>query len=120
MADPTVTCPRCRRDNPARAKFCLECGQRLALACAGCGAEVPDGAKFCMECGRPVAATGAVPAAGPAAVGVEPRTPAAYTPRHLAEKILTSRGTLEGERKPVTVLFCDLVGSTELAERLGP
>ena len=47
------------------------------------------------------------------------RTPAAYTPRHLAEKILTSRGAVEGERKPVTVLFCDLVGSTELAERLG-
>jgi class 3 adenylate cyclase/tetratricopeptide (TPR) repeat protein len=51
--------------------------------------------------------------------GPEARTPATYTPRHLAERILTSRGALEGERKPVTVLFCDLVGSTALAERLG-
>jgi class 3 adenylate cyclase len=111
MTDPTVLCPRCRHANPARARFCLECGQRLAVVCAGCGAAIPDGAKFCMECGRPVA--------GPAAAAPETRTPAAYTPRHLAEKILTSRGALEGERKPVTVLFCDLVGSTELAERLG-
>ena len=62
-------------------------------------------------------------AAGPAAptpaapAGV--RTPATLHARHLAERILTSRSALEGERKPVTVLFCDLVGSTALAERLG-
>jgi hypothetical protein len=43
-----------------------------------------------------------------------------YTPPHLAEKILTSRNALEGERKQVTVLFCDLANSTALAERLGP
>jgi class 3 adenylate cyclase len=46
--------------------------------------------------------------------------PASYTPRHLAEKILTSKTALEGERKQVTVLFCDLAGSTTIAERLGP
>jgi class 3 adenylate cyclase/tetratricopeptide (TPR) repeat protein len=108
-----MLCPRCRHENPARAKFCLECGQRLALACVACGAELPETAKFCPECGRPVAAAGAGGAA-PA----EP-APAAYTPRHLAERILTSRSALEGERKSVTVLFCDLVGSTGLAERLG-
>jgi class 3 adenylate cyclase len=119
MTDPTVACPRCRHENPARAKFCLECGQRLVRSCASCGAEVPDGAKFCMECGRPVAGPAPSAPAGPAVPGAETRTPAAYTPRHLAEKILTTRGALEGERKPVTVLFCDLVGSTELAERLG-
>jgi hypothetical protein len=48
------------------------------------------------------------------------RVPLAYTPRHLAEKILTSRAALIGERKQVTVLFCDLANSTALAERLGP
>ena len=48
------------------------------------------------------------------------RMPLAYTPRHLAEKILTSRAALAGERKQVTVLFCDLANSTALAERLGP
>ena len=109
-----MLCPRCRHENPARAKFCLECGQRLALACAACGTELPETAKFCPECGHPVATAGA----GGGAAPVEP-APATYTPRHLAERILTSRSALEGERKPVTVLFCDLVGSTALAERLG-
>src|SRR5215813_8322447 len=48
------------------------------------------------------------------------REPLSYTPKHLAEKILTSRSALEGERKQVTVLFCDLTNSTPIAERLGP
>jgi hypothetical protein len=48
------------------------------------------------------------------------REPLSYTPKHLAEKILTSRSALEGERKQVTVLFCDLANSTPIAERLGP
>jgi class 3 adenylate cyclase len=46
--------------------------------------------------------------------------PFSYTPQHLAEKILTSRSALEGERKQVTVLFCDLANSTALAEHIGP
>jgi class 3 adenylate cyclase/predicted ATPase len=48
------------------------------------------------------------------------RDPLSYTPPHLAEKILTSRSALEGERKQVTVLFCDLANSTAIAERIGP
>jgi len=62
------------------------------------------------------------PATPPAAPPASPqdREPLAYTPPHLAEKILTSRSALEGERKQVTVLFCDLTNSTPLAERLGP
>jgi class 3 adenylate cyclase len=48
------------------------------------------------------------------------REPVSYTPKHLAEKILTSRSALEGERKQVTILFCDLVNSTPIAERIGP
>jgi class 3 adenylate cyclase/tetratricopeptide (TPR) repeat protein len=114
-----MQCPRCRHENPARAKFCLDCGQRLATVCAACGTELPETAKFCPECGHAVAASGRG-AAGPAPAAPDGRTPATYTPRHLAERILTSRSVLEGERKPVTVLFCDLVGSTALAERLGP
>jgi class 3 adenylate cyclase/tetratricopeptide (TPR) repeat protein len=102
-----MQCPRCQYDNPAQAKFCLECGARLALTCAKCRAELPGSAKFCLECGEPI---------GPQ---IQARSPESYTPKHLAEKILTSRGALEGERKPVTVLFCDLVSSTGLAERLG-
>jgi class 3 adenylate cyclase/predicted ATPase len=55
-----------------------------------------------------------------ASVTDQERTPLSYTPKHLAEKILTSRSALEGERKQVTVLFCDLANSTPIAERIGP
>jgi class 3 adenylate cyclase len=59
------------------------------------------------------------PSAPPPA-SLQEHEPLSYTPPHLAEKILTSRSALEGERKQVTVLFCDLANSTALAERLGP
>ncbi|MFZ1061478.1 MAG: alpha/beta fold hydrolase [Candidatus Rokuibacteriota bacterium] len=101
-----MQCPRCRHENPPQAKFCLECGARVALTCAKCGVELPGGAKFCLACGQPVAAQSAVPSRF--------ASPEAYTPKHLAEKILTSRSALEGERKQVTVLFADLKGSMEL------
>jgi len=57
---------------------------------------------------------------GLAAPPAAEHAPATYTPPHLAEKILTSRKTLEGERKQVTVLFADVKGSMELAEQLDP
>jgi class 3 adenylate cyclase len=103
-----MRCPRCRHENPGDAKFCLECGGRLALACGACGTELPGGAKFCKECGQAVGGS-----AAPAAPRPE-RLPESYTPKHLAEKILTSKAALEGERKQVTVLFADLKGSMEL------
>jgi class 3 adenylate cyclase/tetratricopeptide (TPR) repeat protein len=96
-------CPRCQHENPPSAKFCLECGNRLAPTCAQCGTALPAGAKFCLECGKPVD-----PSPGPSP------SPRVYTPKHLADKILTSRSALEGERKQVTVLFADLKGSMEL------
>jgi len=107
-----MRCPQCQRDNPPHAKFCLEGGAPLAFTCRKCGAELPASAKFCLACAHPVG----TPVAGFARLA----SPEAYTPRHLAERILTSRSVLEGERKQVTVLFCDLANSTALAERLGP
>jgi class 3 adenylate cyclase/tetratricopeptide (TPR) repeat protein len=101
-----MQCPRCQQENPPQAKFCLECGARLARACASCGTELPASAKFCLECGQPA---GMPPGPAP-----QPPAPQTYTPKHLAERILTSRGALEGERKQVTVLFADLKGSMEL------
>ncbi len=106
-----MQCSRCAQDNPDRAKFCVECGARLALTCAQCGHELPAGAKFCPECGQPAAAPSLAPAAPPASRFASPET---YTPHHLAERIINSRGALEGERKQVTVLFADLKGSMEL------
>jgi class 3 adenylate cyclase/tetratricopeptide (TPR) repeat protein len=85
-------------------KFCEDCGARLALTCQRCEAEVSPGKKFCGSCGAPVN----VQAANRFA------SPEVYTPKHLAEKILTSKSALEGERKQVTVLFADLKGSMEL------
>jgi len=101
-----VKCPRCQHENPPLAKFCLECGARVALTCTKCRSELPAGAKFCLECGEPVASQAIT----------EPRfrSPESYTPKHLAERILTSKSALEGERKQVTVLFADLKGSMEL------
>src|SRR5262247_1387305 len=101
-----MLCPQCRFDNRANVSFCEECGARLDVTCSSCGAAVPPGRKFCGTCGKPLTAQ-----AEPA-----PRftSPEAYTPKHLAEKILTSKSALEGERKQVTVLFADVKGSMEL------
>src|SRR5262249_17328017 len=103
-----MQCPRCQRENPADARFCNGCGARLELACAGCGHVNPLGSRFCNGCG---AKLGDATPSGPQARFASPET---YTPKHLAEKILTSKGALEGERKQVTVLFADLKGSMEL------
>jgi class 3 adenylate cyclase len=85
-------------------KFCGQCAAPLGSVCPSCGAANPPGNKFCGQC------------AAPLAKATEPRfeSPESYTPKHLAEKILTSRSALEGERKQVTVLFADLKGSMEL------
>jgi class 3 adenylate cyclase/tetratricopeptide (TPR) repeat protein len=98
--------PGCQHDNPPHAKFCLECGARLAVVCAQCGTPLPGGAKFCLECGKRNDAHGAEP--------TRFASPQSYIPKHLAERILVSKTALEGERKQVTVLFADLKGSMEL------
>src|SRR5499433_1541967 len=100
-----MKCPRCQQENPPQAKFCLGCASPFTLRCANCGTQLPAGAKFCFECATPVSAPGAASRFA---------SPEEYTPKHLAEKILTSKSALEGERKQVTVLFADLKGSMEL------
>jgi class 3 adenylate cyclase/tetratricopeptide (TPR) repeat protein len=100
-----MKCPKCRHENAPEAKFCEECAAPLARACANCGSEVSSTAKFCSQCAHPVQAIAQV---------TRFSSPKSYTPQHLAEKILTSRAALEGERKQVTVLFADIKGSMEL------
>src|SRR6266850_2492851 len=90
----SVPCPRCRREGTAEAVFCDECGTRLGAACPGCG----EGLAIAPTSGETSRSS----------------SPEAYTPKHLAERILVSRAALEGERKQVTVLFADLKGSMEL------
>ena len=89
-----MRCSKCGSNNPAGKKFCEDCGAPLVNPCPRCGAETTAGKGFCGECGAPLAAT---------SVNVEPR---ASTPT--------------GERRHLTVLFCDLVGSTEIAAQLDP
>jgi class 3 adenylate cyclase/tetratricopeptide (TPR) repeat protein len=99
-----MKCPRCQHENPQGARFCEECATPLARICSNCGTALSATAKFCHACAHPVASTGGTPS----------RSPDSYIPKHLAEKILTSKAALEGERKQVTVLFADLKGSMEL------
>ena len=106
-----MKCPKCQFDNPEGAKFCNECGHKFEVKCPHCGHPIPPAAKFCDECGHKLTKSEEV------SPGTYP-SPRSYTPKYLAEKILTSRSALEGERKQVTVLFADLKGSMELiAER---
>jgi class 3 adenylate cyclase/tetratricopeptide (TPR) repeat protein len=102
-----LQCPRCQTENRQGRRFCGECGLSFASTCPSCGFLNEGSEKFCGGCGRSLTSVGA---------SAEPRfhSPQAYTPKHLAEKILTSRAALEGERKQVTVLFADLKGSMEL------
>jgi len=117
-----MKCSSCGHENTPAQKFCGECGARLELVCASCQTKNPPGQKFCGECGAPLAN------GRPASAPVEPpapradrfTSPEAYTPKHLAEKILTSRSAMEGERKGVTVMFADVSGFTAMSERFDP
>ncbi|MEO8093287.1 MAG: adenylate/guanylate cyclase domain-containing protein, partial [bacterium] len=117
-----MDCPGCGHANRTDARFCGSCGVSLdaTLDCPGCGASNPPGQAFCDHCGATLAAreeAGTAPAPS-AAASSQPARPA--TPEHLATKIRVGAAALEGERKQVTVLFADVVGSMELAEGTDP
>src|SRR5262249_30091126 len=99
-----MKCSRCQAENPLGTRFCGQCAAPLASVCPSCGANTPAGNKFCGQCAAPLDKS------------PQPHfaAPESYTPKYLAEKILTSKSALEGERKQVTVLFADLKGSMEL------
>jgi class 3 adenylate cyclase len=107
-----MECAHCNHKNADGARFCGECGASLTrdVTCSSCGHANPAGQRFCNECG------GRLDESAPSAA----HDRRAYIPKHLAEKILTSRTALEGERKQVTVLFADVKGSMELAEQVDP
>ena len=104
---PGIVCRECGHENPENSRFCGLCGHELAVetTCTGCGHQVPPGSKFCNQCGTPV--------------GAPPRAPLTV-PDDLASKIDAGREAMEGERKQITVLFADVEGSMDLAERLDP
>lgn len=96
-----MKCPKCQFENPEGAKFCNECGAKMELACPACGKVNAPGSKFCNECGHSLK----TPSKD---LSIDYNRPHSYTPKHLADKILTTRASIEGERKLVTVMFADV------------
>jgi hypothetical protein len=113
-----MRCPHGQPENREGARFGAACGRAVASKCPACGNHPPLGAAFCDHCGTPL--TGTTTAATPPPLAPRAQGPWAYTPSPLAEKILTSRAALEGERTQVTVLLADLKGSTGLIAGLDP
>src|SRR3989304_6152527 len=109
-----MKCSKCQYDNPEGARFCGECGAKLEIKCQSCGKENPPINKFCYECGHKLSES-VKPAQ---ALNLD--QPQSYIPKHLAEKILVGKASLEGERKQVTVLFADASGFTALSEKIDP
>jgi class 3 adenylate cyclase len=108
-----VKCPKCQFENSDGAKFCNQCGNRMQIFCGKCGKENAPGSKFCSECGYDLSKP-------PEAPPLDYSSPQSYTPKFLAQKILTTRSAMEGERKLVTVLFADVANFTTLSEKLDP
>ena len=113
-----MKCPKCQFENPDSAKFCSECGNKLEIHCPECGKVNPLGSKFCNECGHDLTVP-ASPALKELSSDEKLAKIQRYLPQDLKEKILAQRHKIEGERKQVTVMFCDMEGFTSLTETLG-
>ena len=108
-----MKCSKCQFENPQGQKFCGECGTKLEIVCPRCNSPNPPQFKFCGECGYDLNKPQEAPP-------LDYSSPKSYTPRFLAEKILTTRCAMEGERKLVTALFADVASFTTLSEKLDP
>ena len=107
-----MDCPACQGSNPDGARFCMECGSALFASCPECGTQLPAQARFCFSCGHQLGET--VP--DPARARLEQ-----YIPKELLTKLEAVRtGGSQSERRVVTMLFCDVTGSTAAAEKLDP
>jgi class 3 adenylate cyclase/tetratricopeptide (TPR) repeat protein len=113
-----MKCPKCESDNREGVKFCEECGAQFELVCPSCKAKIPLGKKFCGECGQNLTPSSEQ---APKEFSFDQKIQKIqkYLPKGLAEKILSQRDRIEGERKQVTVMFCDMEGFTPLSEMLG-
>jgi predicted ATPase/class 3 adenylate cyclase len=114
-----MQCPKCQFENVDGAKFCNECGCKLEISCPECSKINPPGSKFCNECGHNFT-TPSEPVVKELSFDEKIDKIQRYLPKGLTEKILSQRSKIEGERKQVTVMFCDMEGFTSLCEKLGP
>src|SRR6266852_2094139 len=105
-----MRCSECQHENREGARFCESCGSKLELACPSCRNQVRPGAAFCGKCGTSL--TGK--AKGKKQKAKKTKTPSDARPQTLDPRLPA------GERRQLTVMFCDLVGSTALSEQLDP
>ena len=113
-----MQCLECQFENPEDSNFCLECGQKLERKCPQCEKALPVGAKFCNGCGYKLKAK-STPSQKKFSFDEKLDKIQRYLPKGLTEKILAQKDRIEGERKQVTVMFCDMEGFTALSEKLG-
>jgi class 3 adenylate cyclase/tetratricopeptide (TPR) repeat protein len=113
-----MKCPKCQTENPEGMKFCVECGKKLETICPKCGFGNSPIFKFCGECGYDLTHP-SKPAPQDLSFDEKLAKIQRYLPKDLTQKILAQRDKIEGERKQVTVMFCDMEGFTSLTEKLG-
>ena len=114
-----MKCPNCQFDNPDTQKFCGKCGAKQEKICSKCGCNNPPQYEFCGECGHNLTLPSELL---PKDLSFNEKLDKIqrYLPKGLTEKILAQKDRIEGERKQVTVMFCDMEGFTRLSESLGP
>ena len=114
-----MKCSECQTENQETRKFCRECGAKLTLLCPQCSSKNLPGDKFCGECGHNLTLPSEPPIK---ALSLDEKIAKIqrYLPNGLTEKILSQKDKIEGERRHVTVMFCDMKGFTPLTEKLGP
>jgi hypothetical protein len=122
-SDPNMNCPECQVECPAEFAFCPNCGTPLQVACPKCGFRVRADFRFCPNCATPLGV--GQPEAEPETqvVSDDAALSAAVQrliPTEYAERLRATRGQVAPERRTVTILFCDVKGSTAMAEDLDP
>ncbi len=108
-----MKCPKCHFEDPDDSSFCRKCGSLMAqdISCPNRGAIHPPDSNFCNKCGHNLQEPEEIPP-------IDYFKPKSYVPNIVADKILTKRSSIEGERKLVSVLFADVANFTALSEKL--
>ena len=113
-----MKCAKCQFENPEGLTFCGKCGEKLEIVCPKCKFSNPPDFIYCGKCGNnltlPIGLTALELSFHEKLAKIQ-----RYLPKDLAQKILAQKGKIEGERKQVTVMFCDMAGFTSLTEKLG-
>jgi class 3 adenylate cyclase/tetratricopeptide (TPR) repeat protein/ribosomal protein L40E len=112
-----MKCPKCQFDNPEGIDFCGKCGAKLERICISCNFVNPPEFRFCGKCGQNLYPSESLPKE--LSFDEKLAKIQRYLPKDLTQKILAQRDRIEGERKQVTVMFCDMEGFTSLTEKLG-